>query len=40
MFSRCDEALDMLVYIVSKERMASMLGDVWINAIAVLDTPR
>ncbi len=38
--SRCDGAVDLLVSIVSKERMASGLGDVWINAVAALDTPK
>lgn len=38
--SGCDGAVDLLVSIVSKERMASGLGDVWINAVAALDTPK
>lgn len=38
--SRCDEAADLLVSIASKDRMAHNLGDVWINAVAHLDTPR
>lgn len=38
--SRCDDATDLLVSIASKDSMANSLGDVWINAIAELDTPR
>jgi hypothetical protein len=38
--SRCDDAVDLLVSIASKEGIANSLGDVWINAIAALDTPR
>jgi len=38
--SRCDGAVDLLVSTVSKERMASGLGDVWINAVAALGTPK
>ena len=36
--SRCEEAVDLLVSIISKERVASGLGDVWINAVATLDS--
>jgi len=38
--SRCNEAVDLLVSIASKEGIANSLGDLWINAVAVLDTPR
>ena len=38
--SRCDEALGLLVAIGSRDGMADSLGDVWINAVAELDTPR
>jgi hypothetical protein len=38
--SHCDEAVDLLVSIVSRDHMAKSLGDVWINAVAALDTPR
>jgi len=39
-YSHCDEAVDLLVSIVSKDHMAKSLGDVWINAVAALDTSR
>jgi hypothetical protein len=38
--SRCDGAVDLLVSIASKEGIANSLGNVWINALATLDTPR
>ena len=38
--SRSDDAVDLLVSIASKEGIANSLGDVWINAITALDTPR
>lgn len=38
--SRCDAAADLLVSIASKDGVANSLGDVWINAIAELDTHR
>jgi len=38
--SRCSEAVNLLVSIASKEGITNSLGDVWINAIAALDTPR
>jgi len=38
--SRCDDAAELLVSIALKDGTASNLGDVWINAVAELDTPR
>jgi Fe2+ or Zn2+ uptake regulation protein len=38
--SRCADAVDLLVSIASKEGIANSLGDIWVNAIAALDSPR
>lgn len=38
--SCCEESIDLLASIVSKEGIAADLGDAWINAVAALDTPR
>jgi hypothetical protein len=36
--SRCDNALDVLIAIGTKDGRANSLGEVWINAVAELDT--
>lgn len=38
--SRCDEALDVLLAIRTRDARANSLGKLWINAVAELDTPR
>jgi hypothetical protein len=38
--SGCDDAVDLLVSIASREGMANSLGATWVNAIAALNTPR